>query len=67
MISAFDIKTWQEEFEKFATKHKLSVEKQGDGYVCFETKKLWDAYLTACLDMVQLVLDRTKNHLNSHV
>ena len=60
MINAIDIKHWQEEFEQFAKVQGADLSKTYQGtYIIETTQKMWDAYLSACINMMNLMLSRT--------
>ena len=60
MINAIDIKHWQEEFEQYAKRQNIDLSKSYQGtYLAETTQKMWDAYLSACINMMNLILSRS--------
>ena len=61
MINAIDIAHWREEFEQYAKAHHFDLEKDASKtYKNITVQMMWDAYLAGCINMMNLVLERTR-------
>ena len=62
MITEIDIRHWKEEFESYAKGQNLNTAKDvhTNAYVNQLVQQLWDAYLAGCINMMNLVLDKTR-------
>jgi len=61
MINAIDIAHWREEFEQYAKAQNFDCIRGGNGcYINEALEMMWDAYLAGCINMMNLLLDRTR-------